>query len=431
LAHTGYFSQQQFAARAPSAVDTLIRSVLCAVVFLAVLISFHPFPTRDQPLEVTDVGDVLNQIGYSSLFLILAGWNLTHQPQRLLLLVRPIAIVTVVWFAFTVVLSWDPSISARRLAYAMVLTGIAGMVLLLPRNPRHFGNIMSAVALIVLFLCYYGVILKPDVGIHQASDWAEPALAGDWRGVFGHKNEASVAMVIFVYVGLFLAGMRRTALGTLIIGLSLLFLYFTHSKTAMAAMVLAYVISVIMVHTRQPLLAIGLALLVLVLLNVASVGSIYFDGIRELIGFVADPSFTGRADVWKFAMGAVAQRPLTGYGFSAFWGTEQVVYGMAGASWANTASHAHNGFLDLALTVGIPGSVLVTLWLFVLPLVDYFRSPTEPQSAPLKLFFLRVCLYAAYESCFETMFTEVGAFWLVLFFAAFGLCLLARTRVSA
>jgi hypothetical protein len=87
--------------------------------------------------------------------------------------------------------------------------------------------------------------------------------------------------------------------------------------------------------------------------------------------------------------------------------------------------------LDLALTVGIPGSVLVTLWLFVLPLVDYFRSPTEPQSAPLKLFFLRVCLYAAYESCFETMFTEVGAFWLVLFFAAFGLCLLARTRVSA
>jgi O-antigen ligase len=34
--------------------------------------------------------------------------------------------------------------------------------------------------------------------------------------------------------------------------------------------------------------------------------------------------------------------------------------------WANTAGHAHNGYLDLALTIGIPGAALVTLWLVVL-----------------------------------------------------------------
>jgi O-antigen ligase len=89
-----------------------------------------------------------------------------------------------------------------------------------------------------------------------------------------------------------------------------------------------------------------------------------------------------------------------------------------------------NGFVDLALTIGIPGSALVTLWLIVLPLVDYYRAPDEPESAALKMLFLRICLFAAYESCFETQFTQVGAQWLILIAAAFGLRLLAVLRVS-
>ena len=123
---------------------------------------------------------------------------------------------------------------------------------------------------------------------------------------------------------------------------------------------------------------------------------------------MSDPSFTGRTDIWKFAVDHVAQRPITGYGFAAFWGTEQVVYGMTGATWANTASDAHNGYLDLALTIGIPGSALVTLWLIVLPLFDYYRAPEEPANAALKMLFLRICVFAGIESCFETLFTQVG-----------------------
>ena len=431
MAHTGYLPQEISSAHKAGATDTLIRSVLCAAVFLVLLVSFHPFPARDQPFEISDTGDVANQIGYSSLFVLLLAWNLTHQPQRLLLLIRPIAVVTLLWFALTVVLSWDPALSARRFAYALITMAIAGMVLLLPRNPRHFGNIMTFVTLSVLLACYYGVMFKPEFSIHQGSDWAEPELAGDWRGLFEHKNEASVAMVIFVFIGLFVARVRGLILGILIVGLSLPFLYLTHSKTAMAAMVLALVISEVVVFSRRPSVGITASLAVLLVLNIISIGSIYLPSIRDLVGLVSDPSFTGRADVWRFAEAAVAERPITGYGFSAFWGTEQVVYGMSGATWANTASHAHNGFLDLALTVGIPGSALVTLWLFVLPLFDYFGSPAEPESAPLKMLFLRLCLFAAYESCFETMFTEVGAYWMILFFAVFGLRLLAKTRVSA
>ena len=431
MAHSGYFPQQISPARKAGAVDMLIRSGLFAAVFLTLWFSFHPFPTLDQPLEITEAGDPANQIGYSALFVLLATWNLTHQPQRLWLLIRPIMIATLLWFALTIVFSWDPALSIRRFAFALVTISIAGMVLLLPKNPRHFADMMGTVAIIVMIACYLGVMFAPMHAIHQASDILEPELAGDWRGVFSHKNDASAAMVIFVFTGLFIARERSLGLGTAVVALALPFLYFTHSKTSLASLPIAYFVSLAMAHARRPIAGIGLALFVLLCLNMISIGSIYLTPIHSLVDSVmSDPSFTGRADVWKFAEDSVAQRPITGYGFSAFWGTDRVVYGMSGKGWANTASHAHNGYLDFALTVGIPGSLLAALWLFILPLVDFCRAPKDPVSAPLAMLFLRIILFAAYQSCFETMFTEVGALWLVLFVAVFGLRFLAVTRIS-
>jgi len=431
VANIGYLPRQDFAVQRTSPADILIRSVLIATVFLSLWISFHPFPALDEPIEVTEAGNLANQLGYSTLFVLLLAWNLLHQPQRLLLLVRPVLIATLLWFALTVVTSWDPALSARRLAFALVTIGIAGMVLLVPKNPRHFADVMAVVVLIVLAACYLGVALAPQLTIHQASDVIEPELAGDWRGVFGHKNEASVVMVLFVFIGMFIARVRSLGLGAVIVMLALPFLFFTNSKTAMAALPLALIVSVIMARAAKPANGVGVALGLLLALNLLSIGSIYIAPIHALVeAIMPDATFTGRTDIWKFAIDHIAQRPITGYGFATFWGTEQVVYGMTGATWANTASHAHNGFVDLALTIGIPGSALMTLWLVVLPLFDYYRAPDEPESAALKMLFLRICLFAAFESCFETLFTQVGALWLILIAAAFGLRLVAVAPVS-
>ncbi|MGD0147401.1 MAG: O-antigen ligase [Xanthobacteraceae bacterium] len=431
MANIGYLPRQDFAVQRTSPADILIRSVLIAAVFLSLWISFHPFPALDEPIEVTEAGNLANQLGYSTLFVLLLAWNLLHQPQRLLLLVRPVLIATLLWFALTVVTSWDPALSARRLAFALVTIGIAGMVLLVPKNPRHFADVMAVVVLIVLAACYLGVALAPQLTIHQASDVIEPELAGDWRGVFGHKNEASVVMVLFVFIGMFIARVRSLGLGAVIVMLALPFLFFTNSKTAMAALPLALIVSVIMARAAKPANGVGVALGLLLALNLLSIGSIYIAPIHALVeAIMPDATFTGRTDIWKFAIDHIAQRPITGYGFATFWGTEQVVYGMTGATWANTASHAHNGFVDLALTIGIPGSALMTLWLVVLPLFDYYRAPDEPESAALKMLFLRICLFAAFESCFETLFTQVGALWLILIAAAFGLRLVAVAPVS-
>lgn len=405
------------------AFDSLVRSILLAAVFFLLWISFQPFPDISGPPEVSKAGNVINEVGYSLLFLLLAAWCFVHQPARLALLARPILIATLLWFVLCVATSWEPLLSARRLAFTFVTIGIAGMTLLLPNNIRHFSAVIAGVALTVLALCYFGVAFLPTLSIHQASDFSDEGLVGDWRGVFGHKNEASAVMVVFIFIGLFVARARNMVLGAAIAVLALAFLIFTHSRTSIIMLPVVLIVSMILPRIRRPIPGVLFVLSILVALNTFSVGSIYFEPVHKLLDSVlADASFTGRTEIWQFATSRMMERPITGYGYAAFWNTPEVVYGMdASQTWANEASHAHNGYLDLALTVGIPGAALVVLWLVVLPIIDFYRSPHRPATAPLELLFLRVCLFAAYASAFESLLLREGGAPLLLIAAAFGL----------
>jgi O-antigen ligase len=412
--------------------DTLLRSVLFVAVFLLIWISFHPFVDLSDPPQAVDAGgDRFNQIGFTVIFVLLAAWTWRNDMERLKLLLRPALILTLAWCALSVLTSWEPGLAGRRFVFNLMVMGMAAMTLLLPKNLRHFSDLMAAVALIVLAACYLGVLLAPLVAIHQATDFLEPEHAGSWRGVFAHKNEAGASMVLFIFVGLLVARVRSLALGGSIVALALTFLVFSHSKTATGMLPLVLVVSAIVARVRSPAVGITFAVGILVLFDLFSVGSIYFEPVHNILEqIMPDPTFTGRTDIWQFAMEHLAQRPITGYGFSAFWGTEQVVYGLA-STWATAAADAHNAYLNLAVTIGVPGLALVVVWIVILPLVDYYREKAEAHSAPLQTFFLRVCLFGAYTSCFESaMFQQTSAVWFLYMTAAFGLRYLSLSRVA-
>jgi O-antigen ligase len=435
VAKSGQLTSDRFSADAAVDVDTLIRSVMFVTVFLAVWISFHPFQSlAEPPAQVAAGGDLVNQISFSAMFLVLAAWTAWHEPRRLKLLLGPALFATVAWCALSVVTSWEPSLAARRLAFALILMSISCMVLLLPKNVRHFCDLMAAVALVVLVACYLGVALVPQLAVHQATDFLEPEHAGEWRGVFAHKNQAGATMVLFVFIGLFVARMRSRALGGLIVVLAVIFLAFAESKTAIGIMPLAFALSAIIAHARTPVLGIVLVVAILALFNLFSVGTVIFEPVHGLVAMILpDATFTGRTEIWELGTRAVAQRPLTGYGFSSFFGTEQVVYGLGeNATWANAATDAHNAYLNLALTIGLPGMAIVIVWVVIQPIVDYYRRAADPATKALQLLFLRVCLFAVYASCFESsIFQQVGEVWFLFMTSAFGLRYLARARVAA
>jgi O-antigen ligase len=437
MAMTQHGVQASAGTAAPTAIDadTLIRSLLFVGAFLAAWISFHPFQSlAEPPKAVTEGGDLVNQIAFSGLFLALAAWTWFHAPQRVVLALRPIFVGLMLWCALTCLTSWEPALAARRFAFALILLGIGMMVLLLPKSIRHFSDLLAAVALITLAACYLGVLLVPQLAVHQATDFLEPEHAGNWRGVFAHKNQAGAVMVMIVFIGLFAMRMRSVALGGLITALALIFLGFSQSKTAIAVLPLVFVLSAIISRSRRPAVGITLVVMILAAFNLFSVGTVIFEPVHRLVAMVMpDASFTGRTDIWELGVQAVAQRPITGYGFSSFFGTDQVVYGLGdNTTWANAATDAHNAYLNLALTIGIPGMLLVVIWVIVLPIMDYCRTSSDPQTRALQTLFLRVCLYGVYASCFESsIFQQVGEVWFFYMTSTFGLRYLSLTRLTA
>ena len=283
------------------------------------------------------------------------------------------------WFVVTAMLGDDPSTAIRRVVMAAMVVASASVVLLLPRNGEHFAKLLGLALAALLGLAYFGVIFMPHLAIHQATDVVEPLLAGDWRGFLGHKNSAAPAMAFTIFGGLFVWARWSKPFGAALVILACVFLYNTGGKTSLGMVPVILVLSWAFERWRS--LRMPIALGGVVLFNLVTVGSAVWEPMAKLVSsFGIDATFTERVDIWSLAFSAIEQRPLTGYGISGFWQTESLVYGGGVLeTWAVTAANAHNAYLETAMAAGIPGLILVVLWLIVGPVRDANRASGKRQ----------------------------------------------------
>lgn len=80
-----------------------------------------------------------------------------------------------------------------------------------------------------------------------------------------------------------------------------------------------------------------------------------------------DPTLTARTDIWTFAREMIAQKPVFGHGFGAFWsaGADSTAFREA-PGFIKKLNHAHNGYVDLLLQVGVLGFLLFVCLLVVM-----------------------------------------------------------------
>ena len=396
----------------------------------------EPFTDLSDPalLGTTEAGNPLNQFAYLGIAGLLFAMAASLEPRIFRVYWRPLLILSLAWIACSVLASGDPSLAGRRFLYAALVIAMAGVVLILPRSLREFADILAGIALVILLLCFAGIMLVPGVTVHQATDVIEPALAGDWRGLFAHKNIAAAMMVVFVFLGLYVARARSRLLGWLIVVLAVTFLVFTHGKTS--SMLLPAILGLAWLLTRLKSNVARAAILLggLALLNLATIGSAYSVGVRNVVGLVLpDVTYTGRTEIWTFAIDHVRERPLFGYGLGAFWGSSGVVNSAEteAEEGPNEASHAHNGYLDLALAAGVPGLLLAALWVLLAPLSDLKRITADDADRPLMLLFVRIWLFGVYLSCFESVLFDRGnPIWFSMLIAMFGLRLMTMCRFA-
>lgn len=423
------------AAHSAGAEATRWRAVVFVGALALVWITLQPFADlgAEDALDLSSGRDGLTYLAFALCAGACLCLTLSTDRRALIRLVNPAFVALAAWTALSSLASQDVATSLKRLAICVFVVIVAATLPLLPRGRRDLAYLLGVAAGLLLALSYLGVIFAPHYAVHQATDLVEPELAGDWRGVFGHKNLASAVFVFVAFMGIYVARVGNRLAGVLIAGLSLLFVVFANGKSANLLW--------------PPTLAVGLfvgaygtgwlwriaAMAPFVALNALGVGSVMFAPLASLVAKLpVDPTFTGRTDIWRYALDKLAAHPVLGYGFDAFWNTAAVRYGTDNeAAWVAGAAHAHNCFVDVAMSMGAPGVVLVLAAFVVQPLADIRSALRNGADPALVMLFTQIWLFALYVSSLESfLFDRSDPIWFTFLFAVFGLRYIAGLRAS-
>lgn len=408
-------------------------TVLFVGVFFYFWIGLDPLPDPQAGSALVAYGESSNAFN-QLIVLAMSVFTMTvlalHPARELVLRAyAPLAFVFA-WMALTILFSDTPDSALRRTIYSLLVCVSASVVLILPRDSAHFAKLVGFCLLAAVGLSYFGVLVMPGRAIHQATDLLEQALAGDWRGHFSHKNTASAAMAFAVFYGLYLLRMRLFWRGALLTVLAGLFLLNAGGKTS-AAMLPAVLVAV-WVFERLGMLRFVLVVGSLALINFVTLTTAVSPPLQAFLTSIGvDATFTDRTSIWELAIGAIANRPLTGYGFQSFWQTDALFYGSQSAStWAVTAANAHNAYLDQLINGGWPLLILVLVWIVVLPIKHASMALARGIDPDLTRLYLRLWMFGLFTSCFETpFFDNSGPIWFTMLIAVFGLRLQAYANL--
>ena len=248
--------------------------------------------------------------------------------------------------AASVMWSEAPDVSAVRSAALLGTTCFA--VYFTVRYPleMQLRLLGGGLGLIVLYNAYLAV--------------AHPGMlvVGEFSGGFDHKNTLGKMMALATAVFLCLAGDRRGRGLAIIAGI----ISFGLLVTSGSATGLVVVLTLVGLFPLMKLLKADVRLVVLIGicgLLVIGIGALM---VPQAVAVLApalgrDVTLTGRTELWPVLVAMILHRPWLGYGYSAFWTGDDSGLDI---SWHPT--QAHNGFLEVALALGLVG---LALFLFV------------------------------------------------------------------
>ncbi len=204
------------------------------------------------------------------------------------------------------------------------------------------------------------VLLLPRFGIDNQD------ARGAWQGIFSHKNFCGYVLVFLMSPVFFLC--RRGFIDQvhriaycLFLGLIIVL---SQSRTSWTLLFVLFVlVTMFQVISRfRNRDAVVLAFCLFLVLGVVACAS--FSLMPVLFVMMGkDPTLNGRLEIWQPVMRSIIKRPLTGYGYCAFWTGLSGESGLIGSIVGWVPPHAHNGFLNVALQVGVPGlMVLMAAW---------------------------------------------------------------------
>lgn len=305
------------------------------------------------------------------------------------------------WMFLTIFWSINPGITIYKLVVVALFSSAALGI------ARHLTmlELVKMLAGACLALMLLGVLSEIILGTFRPF--------GEYRftGTTHPNTEATYAAVVCLSAWTFsIDAPKRRWISILAFILAFILLLLTKSRTSLAALLVALTaLQTIRLRGGHRLLFVsGMILIAGIGLTAASfvgkqvqnrLSSAAAMGRTEDVG-----SLTGRLPLWEELMTEVAESPLFGRGYLAYWDSERIEYLSDVFNWE--IPHGHNMYLDVALDSGLVGLVLL-LTMYCAGLVcagKYHQRTGEPGAAVL----FGLLVFAMVHGCTESLFKMFG-----------------------
>lgn len=268
--------------------------------------------------------------------------------NKCLMLLVLLAIFSALW-------SQDPSLTLRH-GLPLLATTFIGIDFAIRYSIRDQLRLVCIVLGLVVLLGIVAQLFFPK--LVPNGDFNR----GDWHGVFGFKNDWARIVVLATVAAL---SRSRRSLRDLLAIASLVLIAFGLIALARSAgalvifvvMLLLFKICDVALRWRPKVLAVAGLTGVLMVLPMSYLLAQNLDRATAVLG--RDASLSGRVNIWELALSSIANSPVLGYGYSAFWeaSSQRAARIREEMHWA--VPHAHNGYVDMTLELGLTGLSLL------------------------------------------------------------------------
>jgi exopolysaccharide production protein ExoQ len=269
-------------------------------------------------------------------------WVVRRNPAILILLA--VAFLSAFWAEM-------PDLVVRR-AIAVAGTTLFGLVVAIRLTFAEQLKLFRWATRAAAAMCIAVLILAPSAAFSAGVE------GSNLRGIFNHKNHLGAAMALGFLIEWFFPETTRKA--KLLRGLSLtvylVLLVLSNSMTS----VVAFATTFLVVYSFRFLYSrckIPLPLLFTMLLLGAGLAMAIESSAVQLLGRSSD--LTGRTELWSFTLNMIAKHPFLGFGLSGFWmgASQESLSVQTLLGW--TPVYSHNGYLEILLSLGLVGLLLV------------------------------------------------------------------------
>jgi exopolysaccharide production protein ExoQ len=305
--------------------------------------------------------------------------------------------------------SIQPDQTFRFSIYAIGTTAF-GLYLATRYTLKEQMELLSLTYAFLLILSVLFAIALPQYGLMGGVH------AGAFRGVFTHKNQFGAMMVpggvIFLLNAL--RGQKNSWIDWFFLALTCATMVLSRSTTALGTLIVMLMLCLIYRVFRWRYEVLLSAILAVTIIGIAGVILInIYVGSDSLFGAVGkDATLSSRTFIWQYVWDQIQLRPWFGYGLAAFWQGFEGPSGYIQLAMTVDVVYAHNGFLDIWLSIGIVGLCIFLAGFFntTFQSLALLRKTNTPEGFWPLLFLTYILLSNLTEGTITTM---SNSFWAI------------------